>query len=145
VRGEPVDLAELAREAAADHVFAPDSLVVPGERPALERAVDNLVCNARRHGSGAVTVTVERDGNHARLSVTDEGPGLTPEQAEHAFERFWRGHDPDSSGSGLGLAIVRAIAERHHGRVTVDGARFTIDLPAVRSAHVLPEDTPDRQ
>ena len=64
---------------------------------------------------------------------------------EAIFERFWRGHDPDSPGSGLGLAIVRAIAERHQGRVIVDGARFTIDLPAVRSAHVLAEDTPDRQ
>ena len=129
VRGEPVDLAELAREAAADHVFAPDSLVILGERPALERALDNLVRNARRHGSGAVTVTVERDGNHARLSVTDEGRGLTPEQAEHAFERFWRGRDAAAPGSGLGLAIVRAIAERHGGGVTADGSRFTIDLP----------------
>jgi signal transduction histidine kinase len=129
-RGEPVDLGEIAREAAADHVFAPDSLVVLAERPALERALDNLVRNARRHGSGAVTITVERDGNRARLSVTDEGPGLTPEQAEHAFERFWRGRDAASPGSGLGLAIVRAIAERHGGGVTVDGSRFTIDLPA---------------
>jgi signal transduction histidine kinase len=129
-RAEPVDVAELAREAAADHVFAPDSLVVLGERPALERALDNLVRNARRHGSGAVTVTVARDGNHARLSVTDEGPGLTPEQAEHAFERFWRGRDAAAPGSGLGLAIVRAVAERHGGGVTVDGSSFTIDLPA---------------
>jgi signal transduction histidine kinase len=129
-RGEPVDLAELAREAAADHVFAPNSVVVLGERPALERALDNLVRNARRHGSGGVTVTVERDGNHARLSVTDEGPGLTPEQAAHAFERFWRGRDAATPGSGLGLAIVRAIAERHGGGVAVDGSRFTIDLPA---------------
>jgi signal transduction histidine kinase len=103
---------------------------VRGERPALERAVGNLVGNARRHGSGAVTVTVERDGDVARLSVADEGAGLTPEQTEHAFERFWRGPDAAAPGSGLGLAIVRAVAERHGGRVTVDGARFMIDLPA---------------
>jgi two-component system OmpR family sensor kinase len=130
VRGEPVDLAELAREAEADEVVAPDGAIVLGERAALERAVGNLVRNARRHGSGAVTVTVERDGDRARLSVADEGPGLTAEQAEHAFERFWRGPDPAAPGSGLGLAIVRAIAERHRGGVTVDGPRFTIDLPA---------------
>jgi two-component system, OmpR family, sensor kinase len=111
-------------------VLAPDSLVVLGERPALERALDNLVRNARRHGSGAVAVTVERDGDRVHLSVSDEGPGLTPEQAEHAFERFWRGRDAAAPGSGLGLAIVRAIAERHGGAVTVDGSRFTIDLPA---------------
>jgi len=128
-RGERVDLARLAREAEADEVVAPDSVIVLGERPALERAVGNLVRNARRHGSGAVTVTVDHDADRARISVADEGPGLTPEQAEHAFERFWRSPDASAPGSGLGLAIVRAIAERHGGRVTVDGSTFTVDLP----------------
>ena len=122
--GEPVDLAELAREAGADHVQA-EPAIVRGERAALERAVGNLVANARRHGSGRVTVEVERNGDRARLSVRDEGPG--PEQPEHAFERFWRG---PTGGSGLGLAIVKAIAERHGGTVTVHGSRFVIDLPA---------------
>jgi signal transduction histidine kinase len=127
VRGEPVDLAQLAREAAADEVIGADGVIVAGERPALERAVGNLVRNARTHGEGRVTVTVERDGDRARLAVEDEGRGLTPEQAQHAFERFWRG---PSGGSGLGLAIVRAIAERHGGRVSVTGSRFVIELPA---------------
>jgi signal transduction histidine kinase len=135
-RGEPVDLAALAREsAAADdrvEVVAPgqagdDRVTVVGERPALERAVGNLVRNALEHGRGRVMIAVERDQDRARLTVTDEGPGLTPEQAEHAFDRFWRG---PTGGSGLGLAIVKAIAERHGGTVTVAGARFTIDLPA---------------
>jgi signal transduction histidine kinase len=63
--------------------------------------------------------------------VSDEGPGLGPEEARQAFERFWRG-DRATAGSGLGLAIVRATAERHGGRVYVEGARFTIELPAVR-------------
>ena len=130
VRGEPVDLAALARDSQADEVRAPVPVTVLGERPALERAVANLVRNARRHGEGRVTVTAEANQDRARLSVEDEGPGLTPEQAERAFERFWRGPDPAAPGSGLGLAIVRAIAERHQGSVTVDGARFTLDLPA---------------
>ena len=125
-RGEPVDLATIAREAGADDVAAEPAIVL-GERPALERAVGNLVRNARRHGEGRVEIAVERDGDRARLSVSDEGPGLTAEQAEHAFERFWRAGE---GGSGLGLAIVRAIAERHGGTVTVAGSRFTIDLPA---------------
>jgi two-component system, OmpR family, sensor kinase len=128
-RGEPVDLAQLAREAVADEIVAPDSIIVLGERPALERAVANLVRNARTHGHGLVTVTAERDADRARISVEDEGPGLTPLQAEHAFERFWRGAGPSTPGSGLGLAIVRAIAERHGGNVSVTGARFTIELP----------------
>jgi signal transduction histidine kinase len=126
--GEPVDLAQLAREAGADAATAPDEpVIVRGEQPALERAVGNLVANARRHGAGRVRIAVERDGDRARLSVADEGPGLTPEQAQHAFERFWRG---PNGGSGLGLAIVQAIAERHGGTATVTGSRFVIDLPA---------------
>ncbi len=123
-RGEPVDLAEIAREAGADDVTAEPAIVL-GEHAALERAVGNLVANARRHGQGRVAVAVANDGDRARLSVSDEGPG--PEQPEHAFERFWRG---PTGGSGLGLAIVRAIAERHGGTVTVTGSRFVIDLPA---------------
>ena len=127
-RGEPVDLSELAREADADHVEAEPAIVL-GERAALERAIANLVANARRHGQGRVTVAVERTDGRARLSVSDEGPG--PEHPEQAFERFWRG---PTGGSGLGLAIVKAIAERHAGTVTVNGSRFVIDLPASQDA-----------
>ena len=122
-RGEPVDLAEIAGMDA-------EPVIVLGERPALERAVGNLVRNAQRHGQGAVTVTVRRDGDRALLTVADEGPGLTPEEAAHAFERFWRGPSARGDGSGLGLAIVRSIAERHGGTVRAEGAAFTLDLPA---------------
>ena len=107
---------------------------VLGERLALERAVSNLVRNAREHGpaEGVITVTVAAHGDRARISVTDEGPGLPPAQAEHAFERFWRGPNAASGGSGLGLAIVRAIAERHGGGASIEGSTFIIDLPALR-------------
>ena len=140
VRGEPVDLVEVAREAAgadpaADALVEPadGAVLVLAERPALERAVGNLVRNARRHGppDGRITIAVGRDGARARISVADEGPGLGGEDASRAFERFWRGPEARGEGSGLGLAIVRAVAERHGGRVEVDGARFTIDLPAL--------------
>jgi two-component system OmpR family sensor kinase len=109
---------------------------VLGERHALERAAANLVRNARRHGppDGRIAVTVDHDGDRARLTVADEGPGLSPGEAAHAFERFWRGASARGEGSGLGLAIVRAIAERHGGSVRVDGARFTIELPALEEA-----------
>jgi signal transduction histidine kinase len=74
-------------------------------------------------------VTAE-DGT-ATVAVSDEGPGIPAEDAEHAFDRFWRG-DASTPGSGIGLAIVRATAERHGGRATVDGARVAIELPALR-------------
>jgi two-component system OmpR family sensor kinase len=105
-------------------------VTVEGERAALERAAANLVRNARRHGQGTVTISTGRDHDRALLTVADEGPGIPPEAAERAFERFWRGPSARGEGSGLGLAIVRAIAERHGGRVRVEGAAFTIDLPA---------------
>jgi signal transduction histidine kinase len=161
--GEPVSLVEVARAAIAadpnarvvvepgarasggerpsdrpnDGGGAPpedDDVHVLGERLALERAVSNLVRNAREHGppGGAITVIVAGGEERARISVCDEGPGLPTAQAEHAFERFWRGPDAGSGGSGLGLAIVRAIAERHGGRAAIEGSTFIIDLPALR-------------
>lgn len=142
-RGEEVALAELARtvaarDAGARVVVEPDAehAAVQAEPVALERAVGNLVHNARTHGpqGGAITITIglSPDGTHARVTVADEGPGLVAEQARHAFERFWRGDGARAGGSGLGLAIARATAERHGGSVGADGPRFTIELPAIR-------------
>jgi signal transduction histidine kinase len=137
---EPVALDALARDAAAAH---PDAAVtvaagaepvwVRGDAGALRRAVDNLVANALLHGRPPVVLSVRGGaGGRARLSVTDAGDGLAPGDAEAAFGRFWRAPDATRSpgGSGLGLAIVRATARAHGGDVEVDGATFTIDLPA---------------
>jgi signal transduction histidine kinase len=133
---EEVRLDELARDAAAsDPRTEVDAVpvVVRGERVALERALRNLVENARLHGpdGGRVVISVSASENVARLAVRDEGAGLTAEQAEQAFERFWRARR-DGRGSGLGLAIVRATAERHGGRATADGSEFAIELPLLK-------------
>ena len=58
--------------------------------------------------------------------MSDEGPGIPAHEAQAVFERFARGSRAQGEGSGLGLAIVKAIAERHGGRVSVDGATFTL-------------------
>jgi signal transduction histidine kinase len=126
-----VSLDELARATGEARVVAPERVVVRGDRAALERALANLVENARRHGRGAVTVEAGTVGEVATLTVSDDGPGLLSADADHAFERFWRG-GADGTGSGLGLAIVRATAERHGGRAYVEGSRFTIELPRLR-------------
>jgi two-component system OmpR family sensor kinase len=118
---DDVRLDKLARAAGADRVDA-ERVTVPGDRAALERSLSNLVENARRHGRGAVTITVRANGDRALLSVEDEGEGVPLLDRERVFERFY------GDGSGLGLAIVRATAERHGGRAYVDGARFTIEL-----------------
>ncbi len=131
VPDESVSLDELARGFAGIDLVAPSPVFVRGDRAALERAVANLVENARRHGQGAVTVNVAGRGDVATLSVSDEGSGLAATEAARAFERFWRGGSRQA-GSGLGLAIVRATAERHGGRAMAEGARFTIELPRLR-------------
>ncbi len=122
--------------------------MVTGDFALLERVLDNLIDNALRHTPTGGSVTVQSDvrGERVRISVTDTGPGLTHEEAERAFERFYRG-DPgrsSSSGqSGLGLAIVKSILELHGSDISVDsqpghGASFyfelPIDLQASRSA-----------
>jgi signal transduction histidine kinase len=133
---EVVSLDELAREAAGGRIesVSPEPVRVRGDRAALERALANLLQNAARYGpeAGRITVSAENDDRLARLTVADEGEGLRLEEAELAFQRFWRGGRPEAGGSGLGLAIVRATAERHGGRAYARGARFTIELPALR-------------
>jgi signal transduction histidine kinase len=121
--GEDVSLDELAGAAAGEGITVrAEPITVRGDRAALERALGNLIENARRHGSGAITVTVARDNGHATLSVEDEGAGIADADRERVFERFY------GEGSGLGLAIVRATAERHGGRAYADGSRVTIEF-----------------
>jgi two-component system, OmpR family, sensor kinase len=125
---------------AAARVTACEPVTVRGEADALRRALDNLLDNAEVHGprGGEVTVSLTVAAGTAALAVRDEGPGLAPADLDHAFERFWRAPDAaDRPGSGLGLAIVRATAQRHGGRVTVDGSTVTIVLPAAVSASAV--------
>jgi signal transduction histidine kinase len=138
VPAEEVRLDELANEIARRDgrldVHASEPVAVRGDAAALGRALDNLVENARVHGppEGRISVSAAREGDVARLSVADEGPGLRLEEQALAFQRFWR-RSSERPGSGLGLAIVRATAERHGGRAYAEGAQFTIELPALRN------------
>ena len=105
-----------------------------GDAQALRRALQNLIENALapRPADGPVDVSVTRAGAEVRLTVADTGAGIPADLAVAATTRFWRGEDARSQpGSGLGLALVRATAERHGGRLEIDGARFSIVLPAL--------------
>jgi signal transduction histidine kinase len=116
---------------------------VQGHSEHLQRVVRNLVENAERHTSSMVAVelgTVDGNGSGPRveLAVTDDGPGVAPEDRERVFHRFTRldaGRSRDRGGSGLGLAIVKEIVMAHGGRIWVEegpggGARFVVELPA---------------
>jgi two-component system OmpR family sensor kinase len=127
---------EPARVITADIV---DDVVVLGDESRLRQVIGNLVTNARIHTSptSPIVVRVRRDGNSAVVEVIDEGPGMTPEAASRAFERFYRS-DPSRSrargGSGLGLSIVEATVDAHNGSVSLasspdQGTTVTVRLP----------------
>ncbi len=149
---EPVDLAEIARDAAADaRAMAPDrdislsiadeETVVPGDEDRLRQVVGNLMRNALVHTPDGtdVELVVARVGDRVRLEVRDRGPGLPAPDGVVMFERFWRA-DPartrGAGGAGLGLAIVQGIVLAHGGEVRAQtrpdgGATFTVALPAL--------------
>jgi signal transduction histidine kinase len=146
---QQVDLAEVAREAAGlvqpasaardvaitlEPVDAP--LLVGGEARAIVQILVNIIGNAVRHSppGGTVTVQFERGASEARISISDEGPGIAIDDQQRIFERYERvGSAPD--GSGLGLAISRRLARSMGGDIRLEsaageGARFTLVLPA---------------
>ena len=134
---KPVDLREVARDAVESaqtldpgrelELDAPEPVEVEGDRERLRQILDNLLANVRAHtppGSAAAVHVLARDGE-AVVEVADTGPGLSDDQLEHAFERFYRGdtsRSRDAGGAGLGLAIAAAIAESHGGSATVVNA-----------------------
>ena len=145
---EGIRLDRVARTAAGGdplvELTAPAAVTVRGDRVALQRLVENLLENARRHGpeGGRVRLSVRGGDGQALVEVSDEGSGPAPGEAERAFERFWRAPGARGEGSGLGLAIVRVTAERHGGRAGVEGSRFWIELPTAGAKADVPG--PDR-
>jgi len=162
----PVHLIELVNDAAeAARAVDPDrpievevgaragALVVSGDEPRLRQVIGNLVTNALTHTppGSPIVLGLYDENTHAVIAVADQGPGLTPEQAERVFERFYRVDKARTrqaargstgaatanlahSGTGLGLAIVAALVAAHHGTVEVDtrpgqGATFRVRLP----------------
>jgi len=89
----------------------------------VEQVLDNLLANALEVSPRGATIRVatERRDGWAELHVLDEGPGLSAEEREHAFDRFWRG-DADGEGSGLGLAIARRLVEVDDGEIELRAA-----------------------
>jgi signal transduction histidine kinase len=143
----PVDLSDvvvdgassMAKPAADRGVSVdvdPGPAVVNGDQARLRQLVVILVDNAVRHSppGGTVSVRVAADGAIASLVVEDQGPGISPDDLPHLFERFYRAPGAPGGGTGLGLAIAAWIVDRHGGRIAADnrsegGARFSVTLP----------------
>ncbi len=153
---KPVDLLALATDALIDaRVTAQghklrlrtqggddddvEPAIVLGDEARLRQVLQNLITNALTHTPAGteITVFVGTEGREAVLEVADNGPGMTAEDAERVFERFYR-TDPSRTralgGSGLGLSIVNALVGAHGGKVTLrtvpgEGAAFRVTLP----------------
>jgi two-component system, OmpR family, sensor kinase len=147
---EPVDVAQLARDAVDDaRATAPERTIqLSADGPALtlgdprqlRQVLGNLLRNALVHTPTAtrVEVSVVRDASHVEVAVRDHGLGLPADDPRALFERFWRaetGRERGKAGAGLGLAIVAGIVAVHGGTVRAEnadggGARFVVRLPA---------------
>jgi len=107
-----------------------------GDWERLLRALRNLVTNALKHGRPGGRVRVEASGSEreVEVAVTDDGPGIPPEELPRVFDRFYRGSNAKPEGVGLGLAIAKSIVEAHGGRIWVEsspgkGSRFAFSVP----------------
>jgi two-component system OmpR family sensor kinase len=159
VEREDVDLTALLVDVVSDaHVAGPDHpldldlpdepITVSGDNFRLHQVVANLLTNARMHTPAGTHVSVrlvQVDGR-ARITVTDDGPGIPASLLPSVFDRFARGDDSRSraaGSTGLGLAIVSSVVAAHGGVVRVQSApgctEFTVDLPVVTEAISTPE------
>jgi heavy metal sensor kinase len=153
---QPVPLADLLKE-VYDHMsilaeqqsihfsLGPISPVsVRGDHEHLRRLVMNLVNNAIKYtpSGGQVTVSCGADDKWARIKVSDTGVGLSPEEQERVFQRFYRvdsARSKEGEGTGLGLCIADSIATAHGGRIELvsssgQGATFTVFLPLLSAS-----------
>lgn len=126
-----------------------DQAQVMGDPDRLKQLFLNLMDNAIKYtpNGGEVTLSLERDSEWVRVSVTDTGVGIPPQDMPRIFDRFYRvdksrtrdGSNGKGGGTGLGLAIAKWVTEAHGGRIEVwsevgKGTTFTVWLPVLRSS-----------
>ena len=142
IEKEPLDLAAIIREVAADtrlrttmevRVDIPDALPVAGNRRLLESVFRNLADNSIAYSGGSMlSISADAEGN---ICVRDDGAGVPAEHLPHIFERFYRvdkGRSREAGGTGLGLSIVRNAVALHGGSITASndgGLRFDFHIP----------------
>jgi signal transduction histidine kinase len=141
---ETVTEARLSRRPVTYVVHVdPADLTVHADRSRLHQLVANLLDNAGRHSptGGTVTVVARRAGDRTLLEVTDEGPGIAPDDRARVFERFTTGGADGTGGTGLGLAIARWVTQLHGGHIEVadsdrpgPGCRIRATLPGGTTA-----------
>lgn len=128
-------------------VLPPDLPLVPVDPVLLEQVFRNLLDNAAKYtpAGSAVELAARKLDGLIEVTIDDEGPGLPPGSEEKIFEKFHRGVHPGVPGAGLGLAISRGIVSAHGGTLVASrsprgGARFTLTLPLLGGAPVVPHE-----
>ncbi|MFM2308104.1 MAG: hypothetical protein RLY87_224, partial [Chloroflexota bacterium] len=120
---------------------------VEGDRDRIKQALINVCMNALQHTApeGTVTCTLTREHANAVITIQDTGTGMSPDDLEHIFERFYRADRSRTrtagavgGGAGLGLAIVKYIIDAHQGSVSVQstvgvGTIFRLQLPCIEA------------
>lgn len=157
--GRPVDLGRVVNEAVDRNRLTAQSrdirIVTGGQVHAqvfgdvdlLTTALRNLIDNAIRYSPAGTRVGIgvkERDGM-IHMSVTDQGPGISEEEQDRIFERFYRvdaARSRHTGGTGLGLSIVKHVMQQHGGEVTVwsregQGSTFTLSVPVMEEPEPL--------
>ena len=156
VLAEAVDRNKLPAEEKRIKISVGGSVHQPvfGDRDLLMTALRNLIDNAIRYSPEDTTVGVglrERDGL-VQISVTDQGPGIAPDEQDRIFERFYRidaARSRHTGGTGLGLSIVKHVVANHGGEITLwsqpgQGSTFTVRLPMLEETGEQDESLPSR-
>lgn len=145
----PFDLKRMITESVENvqHMFSSHQLIILTEIPdwtlqgdilRLEQAMTNLLVNAIKYSPGAAKVYIKTEliPGHVKIEIIDKGIGMTKENQERIFDRFYRAQElsPVISGLGMGLFIALEIIKRHHGTIGVEseigqGSTFSINLP----------------
>ncbi|MBV5303716.1 MAG: sensor histidine kinase [Chlorobium sp.] len=117
-----------------------DCYEISGESRYLKTALFNILDNARKYSppDSPITVDIEKEHSEIVIKVRNQGPHISPDDAEHFFEKYHRGiNSADTAGAGVGLWLVRQIIEHHRGRITIEsctvGVVTTIHLPLVNA------------
>jgi signal transduction histidine kinase len=132
-------------------VDMPDDMpVILADETRLEQVLSNLLGNAMKYApGGTIRITGQARGDAVIICISDEGPGIAPEDIPHIFDRFYRAPEMarQTKGAGLGLYLTRAIVEAHGGRIWVDtapgkGVRICFLLPVQASSQPIRLITP---
>jgi len=153
---EPVAMADVIRDQVAFHfplaasasiemvVDIPETLpLVLANRRNMEEVLSNLITNAIKYstGGGRIMIDAAIVNDYLRIQVKDTGMGISAEDQQWIFQRFYRVKDETTrhiTGTGLGLAIVKSILESHQGRIKIEsqqgeGSTFSVFLPILTS------------